>query len=89
MIDLEILESSVFGLVDGADVVVLDDVDVPRREQVVEVELDAVDVTHVAHAVRHQRQRRRHYAVVHLVLQPCVIITELNIYSISRVNTSN
>jgi len=61
----------VFCLVDGADSVDLDDVDVLGRQLVAKVVLDAVDVPHVADAVRHASHAGRHYAVVHFVLQPC------------------
>ena len=69
--DLECLQSAIFGPVYRADVVVLDDVDVFRRQVLVQMVLDAVDVSHVADAVRHPGHGRRHHAEIHLLLQPC------------------
>lgn len=69
------MQSAVLGSVDRAYVVVVDNVDVFWRQLVVKVVLDAVDVSYVAHAVRHASHARVHYARVHLLLQPCTAIS--------------
>ena len=79
------MQSAVLGAVDRADVVVVDDVDVFWGQVVVKVVLDAVDMTHVAHAVRHASHARVHDARVHLVLQPCTQVASILFRSCGKI----
>jgi len=65
--NLHILQSAILRSVDRPDVIVFNDVDELGRQVVVKMVLDAVNVPHVAHTVRHTRHASGHYTSVHLV----------------------